>query len=65
MEAVQDLKLRIGTEPAPGMTKALDDLVRATNAATAAEQLGETIEGRAQPFDTVEHFRPLRLGRPA
>jgi uncharacterized protein (DUF362 family) len=28
-------------------------------------QLGETIEGRAQPFDTVPHFRPLWLGRPA
>jgi uncharacterized protein (DUF362 family) len=28
-------------------------------------QLGETIEGRAQPFDTVEHFRPVRLGVPA
>jgi uncharacterized protein (DUF362 family) len=29
------------------------------------EQLGETLAGRAQPFDTVEHFRALRMGRPA
>jgi uncharacterized protein (DUF362 family) len=34
-------------------------------AAAHIQQLGETIEGRAQPFNTVEHFRPLRLGRPA
>jgi uncharacterized protein (DUF362 family) len=26
-------------------------------------QLGETVEGRAQPFDTVPHFRPLWVGR--
>lgn len=29
------------------------------------QQLGETIEGRRQPFDTVPHFKPLWLGRPA
>jgi uncharacterized protein (DUF362 family) len=29
------------------------------------EQLGETIEDRAQPFDTVPHFKPLWLGRAA
>ncbi len=34
-------------------------------AAGRIEQLGETIEGRAQPFDTVPHFRSLWLGRPA
>jgi uncharacterized protein (DUF362 family) len=27
-------------------------------------QLGETIAGRAQPFETVPHFRPVWLGRP-
>jgi uncharacterized protein (DUF362 family) len=34
-------------------------------AAVNIQQLGETIEGRAQPFETVPHFHPLRLGRPA
>jgi uncharacterized protein (DUF362 family) len=34
-------------------------------AAAHIPQLGETIEGRARQFDTVEHFRPLRLGRTA
>jgi uncharacterized protein (DUF362 family) len=34
-------------------------------AAAQIQQLGDTIEGRAQPFDTVPHFRPLWLGRPA
>ena len=34
-------------------------------AAASIQQLGETIEGRAQPFDTVPHFRSLWLGRPA
>jgi hypothetical protein len=29
------------------------------------QQLGETIGERAQPFDTVPHFKPLWLGRPA
>jgi uncharacterized protein (DUF362 family) len=29
------------------------------------QQLGETIEGRAQPFDTVRHFQSLWLGRSA
>jgi uncharacterized protein (DUF362 family) len=29
------------------------------------EQVGETIEGRARPFDTVPHFRPVWLGRSA
>jgi uncharacterized protein (DUF362 family) len=29
------------------------------------QQLGETIEGRAQPFDTVPHMRALRMGQPA
>jgi len=29
------------------------------------QQLGETIEGRAQPFDTVPHFKSLWLGRSA
>ncbi len=28
-------------------------------------QLGETIAERAQAFETVEHFRPVRLGMPA
>lgn len=28
-------------------------------------QLGETIDGRKQPFDTVAHFKPLWVGRPA
>ena len=34
-------------------------------AAAQIQQRGEMIEGRAQPFDTVPHFRPLWLGRPA
>ncbi|HTU17786.1 MAG TPA: DUF362 domain-containing protein [Gemmataceae bacterium] len=34
-------------------------------AAARIQQLGETIDGRAQPFDTVPHFKPLWLGRPA
>jgi hypothetical protein len=34
-------------------------------AAARIQQLGETIEGRAQPFDTVAHFKPLWMGRPA
>jgi uncharacterized protein (DUF362 family) len=29
------------------------------------QQVGETIEGRRQPFDTVPHFKPLWMGRPA
>ena len=29
------------------------------------QQLGDTIEGRKQPFDTVPHFKPLWMGRPA
>jgi hypothetical protein len=29
------------------------------------EQIGETIEAVAKPFDTVEHFRELRLERSA
>jgi hypothetical protein len=29
------------------------------------EQIGETIEGRARPFDTVPHFQPVWLGRSA
>jgi uncharacterized protein (DUF362 family) len=33
--------------------------------ATQIQQLGETIEGRSQPFDTVPHFRPLWFGRSA
>jgi uncharacterized protein (DUF362 family) len=28
-------------------------------------QLGEAVASRAQPFDTVEHFRPLWMGRGA
>ncbi len=28
-------------------------------------QLGETIDGRKRPFDTVAHFKPLWMGRPA
>jgi uncharacterized protein (DUF362 family) len=32
-------------------------------AAAHIRQLGETIEGRAQPFDTVPHFKSLWLGR--
>jgi uncharacterized protein (DUF362 family) len=34
-------------------------------AAAQIRQLGEAVEGRAQPFDTVGHFRPLWVGRPA
>jgi hypothetical protein len=34
-------------------------------AAAQIQQIGESIEGRAQPFDTVPHFRPVWLGRPA
>jgi uncharacterized protein (DUF362 family) len=34
-------------------------------AAEQVQQLGETIAGRAQPFDTVPHFKQLRLGQPA
>jgi uncharacterized protein (DUF362 family) len=34
-------------------------------AATHIQQLGEAIARRAQPFDTVPHFRPLWVGRPA
>jgi hypothetical protein len=29
------------------------------------QQLGETIESLARPFDTVEHFRQICLGRSA
>ena len=29
------------------------------------QQLGETIEGRKQPFETVPHFKPLWVGRTA
>jgi uncharacterized protein (DUF362 family) len=29
------------------------------------EQRGETVEGRRQPFDTVPHFKPVWMGRPA
>ncbi len=32
-------------------------------AANRIQQIGETIEGRAQPFDTVPHFRTLWTGR--
>ncbi len=32
-------------------------------AADHIQQLGESIEGRAQPFDTVPHFRSLWMGR--
>jgi uncharacterized protein (DUF362 family) len=34
-------------------------------AAGQIQQLGETIVGRAQPFDTVPHFHQMRLGKPA
>ncbi len=34
-------------------------------AADHIQQVGETIAERAQPFDTVPHFRSLWLGRPA
>src|SRR5262249_6355307 len=34
-------------------------------AAAQIEQLGETITSRAQPFETLDHFRAVRLGRPA
>jgi uncharacterized protein (DUF362 family) len=34
-------------------------------AAAQIRQLGETVEGRAQPFDTVPHFKPVWLNRPA
>ena len=34
-------------------------------AEASIRQLGETIEGRRQPFDTVPHFKPLWMGRPA
>jgi uncharacterized protein (DUF362 family) len=34
-------------------------------AAAQIRQVGETIESRAQPFDTVPHFQPLWMGRSA
>jgi uncharacterized protein (DUF362 family) len=34
-------------------------------AETAICQIGENLADRAQPFDTVEHFRGVRLGQPA
>ncbi len=34
-------------------------------AAQQIRQVGETVEGRAQPFETVPHFQPLWLGRSA
>jgi uncharacterized protein (DUF362 family) len=34
-------------------------------AAGQIQQVGETVEGRAQVFETVPHFKPLWLGRPA
>jgi uncharacterized protein (DUF362 family) len=34
-------------------------------AETRIEQQGETVAARSQPFDTVPHFRPVWLGRPA
>jgi uncharacterized protein (DUF362 family) len=33
--------------------------------APQVRQVGETIEARAQAFDTVPHFKPLWLGRSA
>jgi uncharacterized protein (DUF362 family) len=33
--------------------------------ATAIQQLGESIDSLAQPFETVEHFQGLRMSRPA
>jgi uncharacterized protein (DUF362 family) len=33
--------------------------------ATEIQQIGEKIEALAQPFDTVPHFRELRLARSA
>jgi uncharacterized protein (DUF362 family) len=29
------------------------------------QQLGETVAGRVRPFETVPHFRPVWMGRPA
>lgn len=34
-------------------------------AAARIEQLGETIDGRAKPFETLPHFKPAWMGRPA
>jgi hypothetical protein len=34
-------------------------------AARQIQQVGETVEGRASAFETVLHFKPLWLGRPA
>jgi len=34
-------------------------------AAERIQQLGETIDARKKPFDTVPHFRSLWLGRSA
>jgi uncharacterized protein (DUF362 family) len=34
-------------------------------AAGRIEQLGERIEDRAQPFATLDHFKPVWMGRPA
>ncbi len=34
-------------------------------AANQIRQAGETVEGRARPFETVPHFKPLWMGRPA
>ncbi len=34
-------------------------------AADKIQQLGETIDGRKQPFETVPHFKPLCMGRTA
>jgi uncharacterized protein (DUF362 family) len=33
--------------------------------AARIRQLGETVAGRARPYDTVEHFKQLRVGKPA
>ena len=34
-------------------------------AAAQIQQVGEKIEDRAQPFETLEHFRPVWMGRRA
>jgi uncharacterized protein (DUF362 family) len=34
-------------------------------AASQIQQVGESVEDQSQPFETVPHFKPLWLGRPA
>ena len=45
----------------PKKVKALYDKLKIAS----IEQLGETIAGRRQPFDTLPNFEPVWLGRSA